>query len=265
MLLTGGVEALFSLVYIFFFLLGLIIGSFLNVCIWRLPRGESIAYPGSHCPLCGAPIRWFDNIPLLSFLLLKGRCRSCGKRISPRYPLVELLTGSLFLATYWSFGLTPQTAIYLLLASSLITVGFIDLDKKIIPNLITLPGIVLGLALALFLPYLSLWSSLLGAILGGGTLFLVGIFGRALFKKAAMGGGDIKLAAMIGAFFGWQQILLVLFLSFLLGAIIGTTIEFVKGTLSTRRQIPFGPYIALSGIIAIFFGQDLIKLYLSLF
>jgi len=175
------------------------------------------------------------------------------------------LTGCLFIAIYGFFGLSSQTLIYILLTSSLITIGFIDLDKKIIPNLITLPGIALGLIFSLFLHHLSLKDSLLGAILGGGILLLVGIFGKALFKKTAMGGGDVKLAAMIGAFLGWQQILLVLFLSFLIGAVIGTTVELMKGTLSKRRQIPFGPYIALSGILAIFFGQDLINLYLGLF
>lgn len=261
----GGEALSSSFIYIIFFLLGSIIGSFLNVCIWRLPRGESIVYPGSHCPVCGAPIKWFDNIPILSFLLLRGKCRSCGERISLRYPLVELLTGCLFIAIYGFFGLSFQTLIYILLTSSLITIGFIDLDKKIIPNLITLPGIALGLIFSLFLHHLSLKDSLLGAILGGGILLLVGIFGKALFKKPAMGGGDVKLAAMIGAFLGWQQILLVLFLSFLIGAVIGTAVELMKGTLSKRRQIPFGPYIALSGILAIFFGQDLINFYLGLF
>jgi len=259
-------EALYSsLIYIIFFLVGLIVGSFLNVCIWRLPRGESIIYPGSHCPLCSAPIRWYDNIPLFSFLLLGGRCRSCGGRISLHYPLVELLTGLLFIAIYWSFGLSYQTLIYILLASSLITVGFIDLEKKIIPNLITLPGVGLGLIFSLFSAHLSPKDSLLGAIFGGGILLLVGIFGKALFKKPAMGGGDVKLAAMIGAFLGWRQILLVLFLSFLLGAVIGTTVELIKGTLSKGRQIPFGPYIALSGLVAVFFSKDLINLYLGLF
>jgi leader peptidase (prepilin peptidase)/N-methyltransferase len=259
-------EALYSsFIYIIFFILGLIIGSFLNVCVWRLPRGGSIIYPGSHCPLCSAPIRWYDNIPILSFLLLGGRCRSCGGRISFRYPLVELLTGLLFVAMYGSFGLSSQTLIYILLASSLLTVGFIDLDKKIIPNLITLPGIALGLIFSLLFSHLSLKDSLLGTILGGGILLLVGIFGKALFKKPAMGGGDVKLAAMIGAFLGWRQILLVLFLSFLLGAVIGTAVELIKGTLSKGRQIPFGPYIALSGLVAIFFGKDLINLYLGLF
>jgi len=259
-------EALYSsFIYIIFFILGLIIGSFLNVCVWRLPRGGSIIYPGSHCPLCSAPIRWYDNIPILSFLLLGGRCRSCGGRISFRYPLVELLTGCLFVAMYGSFGLSYQTLIYILLASSLLTVGFIDLDKKIIPNLITLPGIALGLIFSLLFSHLSPKDSLLGTILGGGILLLVGIFGKALFKKPAMGGGDVKLAAMIGAFLGWRQILLVLFLSFLLGAVIGTTVELIKGTLSKGRQIPFGPYIALSGLVAVFFSKDLINLYLGLF
>jgi len=260
------VAALFSsLIYIIFFPLGLIIGSFLNVCIWRLPRGESIVYPGSHCPLCGASIKWFDNIPMLSFLLLRGKCRSCGGRISFRYPLVELLTACLFVAIYRFFSISSHTLIYILFTSSLITVGFIDLDKRIIPNLITLPGIALGLIFPLFLPHLSLKDSLLGAILGGGILLLVGIFGKIIFKKPAMGGGDVKLAAMIGVFLGWQQILLILFLSFLIGAVIGTTVELIKGTLSKRRQIPFGPYIALSGILAVFCGQELINLYLGLF
>jgi leader peptidase (prepilin peptidase)/N-methyltransferase len=178
---------------------------------------------------------------------------------------VEILTGCLIVVAYGFFGISSQTPIYIFFVSSLITVGFIDLDNKIIPNLITVPGIALGLIFSLFLPHLSLKDSLLGAILGGGILLFVGIFGKALFKKPAMGGGDVKLAAMIGTFLGWQQILFVLFLSFLIGAVIGTAVELIKGTLSKGRQIPFGPYIALSGILAIFCGQDLINLYLELF
>ena len=218
------------------FIFGTCMGSFLNVCIWRLPRNKSIITPRSFCPHCQAPIRGYDNIPLVSYLALRGRCRNCGKRISLRYFIVELLTGAIFALFYFNYYSHPGNLfIYLLLASALVAITFIDFEHKLIPDRITYPGIVVGLLTSLIvqhqapliffhIPRLnSLIDSSLGVLAGGGILWAI-----AILSKGGMGGGDIKLGAMIGAFLGWQSTLLTLLLAFFVGAVVGIILMLLK-------------------------------------
>ena len=209
-------------------LLGLIVGSFSNVCIYRIPRNESVIYPASHCPKCRTKIKPIDNIPLLSYILLKGRCRNCGSKISIQYPVVEFLTGLIYLIIYLIYGLSVQSLVYIILSSALIIIAFIDFNQQIIPDVISLPGIVIGFILSFFVPYISSVNSILGIVVGGGVILIIGLGGLAIFKKEAMGGGDVKLAAMIGAFLGLRYIIISLFLGFFLGALIGIILIMTK-------------------------------------
>lgn len=241
----------------FVFALGLILGSFANVCIYRVPRRESILRPGSHCPQCQMPIRARDNVPLLSYLWLKGRCHACGVSISWHYPLVELLTGLTYLHLFQTFGLSLAFGIYAALVTALIIVSFIDLEHQIVPDVITLPGLALGLLLsALFLP-ITFMDSLMGALLGGGLFYAI-----AAIYEGGMGGGDIKLIAMIGAFIGWQQVLLTIFLAAFVGSVIGLALLVTKRK-KRRDPIPFGPFLALGAIVALFWGERLLHWYLT--
>ena len=248
---------------IIIFIIGLVIGSFSNVCIYRIPRHESVISPGSHCPNCGKPVRPIDNIPVLSYLLLMGKCHYCGKNISLQYPFVELLTGLLYLLIFLTFDLTIDTLAYIMLASVLIIITFIDLKESIIPDILSLPMIGIGFIFSFFLSKITYIDSLLGILTGGGSLLIIAIMGSFLFKKEAMGGGDIKLAAMIGAFLGWKLTLLTLFIGFFAGAIIGTIFMIMKQK-KENEAIPFGPFIALGSIIALFWGEMMIEWYLFL-
>lgn len=250
---------------IFIFLLGICIGSFLNVCIYRMGREESVVRPASHCPKCSKPIRWQDNIPILSFILLRGRCRDCGQKISTRYFFVELLTGILFVALYRKFGLVPSTWAYGILVSGLIVATFVDFDFRIIPDEISLGGIVVGLVFSFMHPLLhhagnhllGLRESFFGVLVGGGVLWILGCLGDFIFKKESMGGGDVKLLAMIGAFLGWQTALLTLPVASLIGAVIGVIIK-----LRTKESvIAFGPYLAMGAVICIFWSTKIIDLF----
>jgi leader peptidase (prepilin peptidase)/N-methyltransferase len=245
------------------FFLGSIVGSFLNVCIHRLPKRQSIVSPSSHCPRCGEPIRFYDNVPIISYLLLGGKCRHCKEGISARYPIVEGLSGLICLALYIRYGLTAQSLFLLLFASALLAVTFIDLDYQIIPDVISIPGIFFGIGASYFIPNLSWLESLLGILTGGGTLFLVAIGYKWVTGREGMGGGDIKLLAMVGAWLGWKAIPFVLFSSSLIGLLIGgATVLISKRGL--RSKIPFGPFLALSSLMYIFFGPELIRWYLRL-
>lgn len=204
---------------ILIFSLGLIVGSFSNVCIYRIPRNESVIYPASHCPKCRTKIKPVDNIPLLSYILLKGRCRNCGSKISIQYPVVEFLTGLIYLIIYLIYGLSIQSLVYIILSSALIIITFIDLNEQIIPDIISLPGIVVGLILSFIVPYISFINSALGALVGGGVILIITWVGSIIFKKEAMGGGDVKLAAMIGAFLGWRYTIISLFFGIFLRSI----------------------------------------------
>jgi len=244
------------------FLLGLIIGSFSNVCIYRIPKNESIIFPASRCPNCHTPIKAIDNIPILSYLLLKGKCRQCGEKISIRYPIVEFLSGVIYLLIFLVYGRSGQSIIYALLSSALIIISFIDLDKQIIPDEISLPGIIIGFILSIFVPYISYFNSILGIIIGGGIIFLIALAGLAIFKKEAMGGGDVKLAAMIGAFIGWKYIIISLFIGFFIGAIAGILLILSK-IKSRDDMVPFGPFIALGSLITILWGENILSWYLG--
>ena len=243
-------------------LLGLIVGSFSNVCIYRIPRNESIVFPASHCPKCSKTIRPIDNIPLLSYILLKGRCPNCKSKISIQYPLVEFLTGLIYLIIYLVYGLTIQTLVYIILSSALIIIAFIDLNQQIIPDVISLPGIVIGFIISFFVPYISFVDSILGIAVGGGIILIIGLVGSVIFKKEAMGGGDVKLAAMIGAFLGWRYIIISLFLGFFVGALAG--IILIMSKIKKREDvIPFGPFIILGSFITLLWGEKIISWYLG--
>jgi leader peptidase (prepilin peptidase)/N-methyltransferase len=252
-----------SLVLISSFLFGTLIGSFLNVCIYRLPAGRSIVRPGSSCPKCGHSIRWWENIPIISWIFLRARCSSCGASISVRYPLVELLTGLLSMLLIYKFGLTINYLVYLLFTAALIAITFIDLDHRIIPDSISLPGILVGFAVSFIVPRPSPLDSLIGIVLGGGILYLITWGYYLLTKKIGMGGGDIKLLAMIGAFLGWQSLPLVIFVSAMTGSVIGLVMMAVaKG--GRYYQIPFGPFLALGALVDLFAGDQILNWYLSM-
>jgi leader peptidase (prepilin peptidase)/N-methyltransferase len=244
------------------FVIGAVIGSFLNVCIHRIPREESIIWPGSRCPACGAPIAFYDNLPLVSFLALLGRCRACRGPISWRYPLVEALNGAGYLLLLWQFGLTWPALIYAVFFSALIVVTVIDLDIQIIPDVISLPGIVIGLVVSHWLPQ-GVINSLIGCAIGGGFFWLVAEVGYRILKQEAMGGGDIKLIAMIGAFLGWQNVILTIFLASLTGAVVGLSFMAFKGW-GRRTPIPFGPFLALGAVLTLFFGAPIWEWYVGL-
>ena len=242
---------------------GAFIGSFLNVCISRLPKEESIIWPGSHCPDCKKPIRFYDNIPLVSYFLLTGKCRNCKKPISIQYPLIEGITALSSLFLFMKFGPSLSYLFYFAFVAALIVITIIDLYHQIIPDVISLPGIVVGLIASLILPQITFLNSLFGVLLGGGSLFLVATCYEWLFKREGMGGGDVKLLAMIGAFLGWKAVILTILLSSLIGSITGILIMVVKGK-DFKYAIPFGPFLSLGAVISLFYGQNIINWYLYL-
>lgn len=252
---------MFFIVFVF----GSLIGSFLNVCIYRLPRSLSVISPSSRCPSCNIPIKAYDNIPLLSFLLLRGKCRYCKARISLRYPLVEALNALLYVMVVWHFGLGWHTPVLFAFCSAMIVITFIDLDFQIIPDIITIPGTPIGLITAsLLLPDPFDRSSILGfqgAITGlftGGVLF----YAIAVFSRGGMGGGDIKMMAMVGSFMGWKSVLLTTFAGSLLGSFVGIFLMVVKGK-GRKTKVPFGPFLAAGALISLFYGQEIFSLYLG--
>jgi leader peptidase (prepilin peptidase)/N-methyltransferase len=247
---------------LFALLFGSIVGSFLNVCIHRLPKDESIVFPGSRCPACQTPIPPWDNIPLLSFALLRGRCRACRHPISWRYPLVEGLTGILFALTVARFGVTFQAALLLAFLGGLVVVSFIDLDHHVIPNVITLPGIPLGLVGGLIVGDPSLLDRLIGALAGTGFLYLVLLYGGVVYGQDAMGEGDLNLIALVGAFLGWRAVVVTILVACLIGSAVGLGL-IASGRLARRQHMPFGPFLALGALVALFWGQALIGWYLG--
>ena len=243
-------------------LFGAMIGSFLNVCICRLPKGESIVFPGSHCPQCRQPVRFYDNIPILSYLWLRGKCRSCHCPISIQYPVVEAVTAISSLLLVLTFGPSWSALIYFAFTAALIAITFIDLHHQIIPDLISLPGIGAGLLASLVLPRITFLDALFGAFLGGGSLFLVATIYQWLFNREGMGGGDIKLLAMIGAFLGWKAVILTILLSSLIGSVTGVAVMLIKGK-DFKYAIPFGPFLSLGAILSLFCGETIIRCYLN--
>jgi leader peptidase (prepilin peptidase)/N-methyltransferase len=238
------------------------IGSFANVCILRIPAEESIVYPGSRCPGCKRPVAWYDNVPLLSWIALRGRCRKCKNPISFRYFVVELITALSAVALYFRVGFGVEWVILFLFVSALIVISFIDLDHRIIPDLISLPGVVVGFLLSLRGEPGPI-SSAIGILAGGGLLLAVAWGYHAVTKREGMGGGDIKLLGMIGAFLGWKAVPFTMLLSSLTGSIVGVTLMWWTGS-DTKYAIPFGPFLALGALAYVFCGEELIGWYLGL-
>lgn len=249
--------------YVIAGLVGAMVGSFLNVCIYRLPRHESVVWPGSHCPACSHPIAWYDNIPLLSYLVLVGRCRFCSAPIPWRYPVVEGLNAVGYVGLLWYFGPGWSMAVYALLYSLLIVVTGTDLSHKIIPNAVTLPGMVVGLLSSATVLPTGAGNGLLGMLIGGGLLWFLAWLSPYLFGKEGMGGGDIKLMAMIGAFLGWKPALLTILVGSLLGSVIGLALIGTR-VISRQEYIPFGPFLVCGALIALFFEQPLVMWYQGL-
>jgi leader peptidase (prepilin peptidase)/N-methyltransferase len=249
--------AIISLVF------GLIIGSFLNVCIYRIPRELSIVSPASSCPNCKTPIRAWDNIPVISYLILAGKCRKCGEKISLRYPSVELLNGLMYAAVLYHFGFGWHLPLLFALVSSLIVITFIDLDFQIIPDVITLPGMIIGLAASHFImpdPFatyslLGFVNSVIGLLAGGVTFYLI-----AILSRGGMGGGDVKMMAMVGSFMGWKGVFLTTLVGSLTGSLIGIGLIIFKGK-GRKTKIPFGPFLALGSLVALFFGCMIVDWY----
>jgi leader peptidase (prepilin peptidase) / N-methyltransferase len=248
--------------YIILLILGLVLGSFYNVCIYRLPREESIVWPGSRCPHCRHPLSVMDNLPLVSFLLLKGSCRYCQTPISYQYPLVEGMTALATVLIGWKFGLSWDFLQALLLVSALLIVSFIDLSHQIIPDWITYPGTGIGLIFSWLTGTPGWQSSLIGLLVGGGLLWLLAVGYQLLAKKEGMGGGDIKLLAMIGAFLGWQGVLVTLILGSFLGTLAGLGLILIWKKDRTYA-VPFGPFLSLGAVIHLFFGAILLNWYLG--
>ena len=253
---------LFRLLEIAAFTFGACIGSFLNVCIYRIPEGKSIVHPPSACPKCGYAIRFYDNIPILSYILLRGRCRRCRVKIPLRYPLVELTTGIAALAVFLKFGLAPATGVYFLFIAVLLVITFIDIDHQIIPDRLSLTGIPLFFLLGFWVPFISWQDALIGILAGGGILYAVALVYQLLTGRDGMGGGDIKLLAMIGALIGWQGILFTIFFSSLSGTLVGLTLALPAGR-SMKSRLPFGPFLAAGAMAYIFFGTELIQWYIG--
>jgi leader peptidase (prepilin peptidase) / N-methyltransferase len=274
-----------GLVGAFTFAFGLIIGSFLNVCILRLPEGKSIVLPASACPKCGAKIRPYDNIPVLSWLILRGKCRSCRAPISPMYPLVEFLTGLLFLCCYLVFGLTIEALKWAIFAALLIVLVFTDFRERILPDVINFVGFGLGLLLSLFTPsqdgtamwlsgrwfdfappapILSLVDALLGAALGAGVLWLIAEGYFRLRGKEGMGFGDVKMMLMAGAFLGWKRTLLTLLAGSLIGSILGIAFILARRK-DSEYELPFGSFLGMAAMLVVFFGNPVVHWYQGLF
>ena len=252
---------------VFIFVLGAVVGSFLNVCIVRMPHTQSIVYPGSHCVHCKKPILWYDNIPLLSYIFLGGKCRFCKKKISFRYFIVELVTAVSFLIFYRHFGFDIILWPYLLMLCGFIIATFVDMEHRIIPDEISVGGIVVGIILSALIPELhdtslwtvGLWRSLLGVLIGGGAIYAMGLLGDFIFKKESMGGGDVKLLAMMGAFLGWQMAVLTFFVAPIFGALAGIIIK-----IRTKESvIPYGPFLVIGALVSLFWAEPIVQWILS--
>jgi leader peptidase (prepilin peptidase)/N-methyltransferase len=244
-------------------LFGLCIGSFLNVCIYRLPRRESLAFPPSRCTSCGRRLSWFDNIPVISWTVVGGRCRTCGAPISLMYPIVEATTAAVFASGYLLYGLTALGAVRVAFACALIVLFVIDLQHRILPNVITVPGIVIGFVCSLFLP--PGWrESLIGIVIGGGTLYVIAEVYFRVRHIEGLGMGDVKLLAMIGAFLGWKLVLLTLILASLAGSIVGLAL-ITSGRGNMKLALPFGTFLAVGAVIAATWGDPIVEWYVGIY
>ncbi|HET6460272.1 MAG TPA: prepilin peptidase, partial [Syntrophales bacterium] len=243
---------------IFFTVAGAAIGSFLNVVIYRIPEGQSIIFPSSCCPKCSCSIRFYDNIPIISYLVLRGRCRDCHEKISLRYPLVEAVTALLSMFLFWKFGLSIKYLFSFIFTCALIVITFIDLDHQIIPDVITLPGIPLFFLMAIFFMGIPILEAFLGILIGGGCLFAIAFLYEIITKREGMGGGDIKLLAMLGAFLGWKSLFFILFVSSLLGAVVGISLMIAQGK-DMKYAVPFGPFLSIAAVAYLFVGIEVMN------
>lgn len=244
------------------FPIGLVVGSFLNICVFRLPTGQSVVSQMSQCPSCHSPMTWSDTIPVISYIWLGCRCRHCQTPISLGYPILELMNGLGYVGVVIVFGWTVAAVVYAIFYSSLLVVAWIDLDHLIIPDAISLPGIVIGLVAAVMVLPIGFMNSLIGALLGGGILWVLAILSSCVFGKEGLGGGDIKLLAMIGAFLGWQPVLLTLILASVFGAVVTIGLIVFK-VVERGHYIPFGSFLAFGALIALFFHVDIVEWYLA--
>lgn len=242
--------------------LGAAVGSFLNVVIHRLPLGESVVKPRSRCPSCRATIAWYDNLPIVSWLALRGRCRHCAAEISPRYPFVELATTSIAFVLFARLGVSVAFLVQFAFACALLVVAYIDLDHQIIPDRISLPGILAGLVAAVPGGAPAMLDAVLGVLLGGGLLLTVAFVYERTTGREGMGGGDVKFLAMIGAFLGWQGVLLTLLLGSLLGSAIGIVLMTSRGA-DRKLAIPFGPFLSLGALVTLFWGHAIVQWYMT--
>ena len=252
-----------QLTLLFLGVLGLVVGSFLNVCIYRLPRGQSVNWPGSRCTTCDRSLAWYENIPIVSWVVLRGRCRTCGERISVMYPIVEAITAAMFIAGYFIYGWTPLLAVRLAFTCAMIVLFVIDLQHYLLPNVITVPGIVIGFALSLVLP--PGWkASLIGLIAGGGLLFAIAEAWYRFRGIEGLGMGDVKMLAMIGAFLGWKLMLLTLVLASFSGSIVGVIVMMLRKE-SLKYALPFGTFLAVGAMVAAAAGDRLVAWYLGIY
>jgi len=244
-------------------LFGAVIGSFLNVCIHRLPRGTSIVWPASACPACGRALSWFENIPIASYLFLRGRCRTCGAPISARYPIVEALTAAMFPAAWWYYGPGPLLVSRLIFGCALIVLFAIDLEHHLLPNVITLTGIVIGFLLSFTTDQPGWRSSLIGIVAGGGVLFLIAEVYYRVRHEEGLGMGDVKMLAMMGAFLGWPLAILSLMIASVAGTIIGIGL-IVTGRGTMKYALPFGTFLAIGAAVSAAVGQAILHWYFRL-
>lgn len=252
----------YSIQQAWIFVLGCCLGSFFNVVIHRLPLEQSLVHPGSHCPHCHQPIAWYDNIPVVSFIMLMGKCRHCRGCIAVRYPAVEALTGGLFLLLFRHYGWEAQFFVEAVFISLLIIITFIDLDTYTIPDVLSLPGLVVGFLFSFVSTRLSWSDSLLGILLGGGVLYLIAMGYQILRRQEGLGGGDIKLLGMIGAFVGWPGVVFTILVSSIVGTLVGLPIMWrTRKGMST--MLPFGPFLSLGAVVYIFWGDMLIGWYMG--
>jgi len=246
------------IIYFIYFLLGLVTGSFLNVVIYRLPRGESIVSPPSHCPECGHELSPWELIPVISFALQRGRCRECGSSISIRYPLVEMVTGLIFLFNAYFFIEGALIATGIILGALLLALSMIDIDRQILPDKLTLLGLALGLIISFIRPDIHPLTAVAGVFAGGGFLFVI-----AFVSRGGLGGGDIKMMAFVGSFIGPALVMLAIFLGAFIG-LLANIPGLISGQVGLKSRMPFGPFLAVASIIMWFFGDSLLSWYLNL-
>lgn len=246
------------------FVFGAIVGSFLNVCIYRIPRNKSIVRPNSYCPKCEKPVRFYDNIPIVSYILLGGKCRDCGTKISARYPFVELLTAVIFLMCFRRWGLSYEMLIQMFFIALLIVISFIDYDFQIIPDVLSIGGMILGLLISFVRSGFRFTDALYGVLIGGGVLFVIAYGYQFFTKREGMGGGDIKLLAMIGSFTGLKGVIFSLIGGSIIGSLVGIPLMLIKKE-NMKYAIPFGPFLSISAFLYLFIGNNIVPQFTEFF